>query len=107
MEQSNSMVRGTPKERSCKLKTSEKPSVSSEKLMNGDGAFAMPVMAAAFAPICRKVRFPSEEAATDGFGILIEAGGVETLQDDVYGVMSERQLKLLKDRKVPFEIVND
>ena len=62
------------------MKTSEKPSVSSEKLMNGDGAFAMPVMAAAFAPICRKVRFPSEEAATDGFGILIESGGVETLR---------------------------
>ncbi len=63
------------------------------------------ILAMLFTPIYKKVKFKSEKAAIDGSGILAESGGLEYLDDDVYGVFSERQLRLLRKKNIPFEIV--
>ena len=73
--------------------------------LNGAATAEIPLLLAAFTPICRKVRFPTEEATIDGCGVLDESGGLEILEGDVFGVLSERQIGLLKERDIPFEVV--
>jgi hypothetical protein len=54
-------------------------------------------------PIRKKVRFLTEEAAIEGFGLLLRSGGAETLGQNTYGLSSLRQIRLLEKNKVPFE----
>jgi len=63
------------------------------------------ILHAAFAPIYKKVRFLDDRNAGKGFLILWRSGGGTIFDDNVYGVRSLHQIKLLKEKGVQFEIV--
>ena len=77
-----------------------------QKGLSANKAFPASSLVAGFGPIQRKVRFPNEKAALKGFGLLLRSGGAETLGDNVYGLSSARQIRLLQDQKIPFEVVD-
>lgn len=56
---------------------------------------------------CRRLRFPDETTSRIGFRILFRSGHpVEFLENGDYGITSERQLTMLQEKDVPYEIVS-
>lgn len=59
-----------------------------------------------FGQICKKIRFPNEEADQKGFRILRRSGyAFDMFKGNIYGITSETQTALLDEKKIPYEIV--
>jgi len=53
-----------------------------------------------------KVRFPTEEDGIRGFGVIRRSGyAVDCYDDDVFGLTSRKQLTLLDEADIPYEII--
>lgn len=63
-------------------------------------------IAALFGPCLAKVQFPDKETDFQAFRVLRRSGyAYERFRGNVYGVISEKQLKLLNKHKIPYKIV--
>ena len=52
-----------------------------------------------------RVRFLDKESALKGFGTLLRSGGGEYFDKETYGFNSARQLELLKQSGIKFELI--
>ena len=65
------------------------------------------LLIAAIMPCYKKVKFADKKAALKGFSILLKSGGLEAFGENVYGLASARQMKLLKRSRLKFEVLDD
>jgi hypothetical protein len=70
-------------------------------------SLGLAILTAILGRIYKKIRFPNKETELRGFSILLRSGGMEAFGNGVYGLSSKRQIGLLEEKAVPFEIVNE
>lgn len=88
------------------MNTRKKRKTTSRNTTDVPTVLGWSILTTAFAPIYKKVHFPNEESALNGFSILLKSGGGETLGGNIYGVFSERQIELLTLQKIPFDFID-
>jgi hypothetical protein len=88
-----------------RARAQESKEFEAQKTFVSDGGLKLGPLTAGLGPVHAKVRFPSEKSALAGFGILLRSGGAETFGRNVYGLSSARQVRLLQEQKIPFEVV--
>src|ERR1051326_6132608 len=60
-------------------------------------------------PVYKRIRFPNKEAAINGLWHIARTGWVQVNypDDNIYGLLSPRQIQALEDHRIPFEVVSD
>ena len=67
--------------------------------------FGLQDVAAASSPVVAKVRFLSSAHRIKARDILERSGGYTRYRDDVFGIRSKKQLRKLRWRRIPYEVV--
>jgi len=85
-----------------------KSETSNDKAVDLIGPLSLPIstIVTLLAPSHIKIKFPNREIGIEGFGILYDSGyGVEAFGNHTFGLSSEKQLQLLMENSIPYEIV--
>ncbi|MBU6400133.1 MAG: hypothetical protein KGS61_07425 [Verrucomicrobia bacterium] len=68
---------------------------------------ALGPLVSVFGPCLKRVRFADKASERAGFRLLFRSGhSVEFLENREYGLTSERQVALLKEHRIPCEILD-